>query len=346
MSRWVVEGLETDLDHFHLGPVSLDLVPRSAVAVLGPSGAGKTTLLRVLAGFLPVRRGRILRDGVDISRWAPEERALGYVPQGLGLLPHRTVAGNVRYPRELRGDPAADRRAQELLDRFHLTALANRYPSRLSGGEQQRVAIARALAAHPSVILWDEPWQALDVVTRHDLGVILHELQETDRVPVVVVTHDPSLAFSIADSFVVLRHGRVERQCDAATLLRAPSDAFAARFVGFENVYDRTALEGGAPGSLRAWLRTRSGPEGVAFAAPATGAAPVGAPGWDGIVRSARPGPSGLTVQVVADDLLVTVRVPPPVSPPLPSVGGRIPFEIDPAAVQALGSSHRPEVGP
>ena len=96
------------------------IAPGSAVAVLGPSGAGKTTLLRTLAGFLPARRGRILRDGTDVSDWLPEERELGYVPQGLGLFPHRTVERNVRYPMELRDRPDAARRTRELLERFHL----------------------------------------------------------------------------------------------------------------------------------------------------------------------------------------------------------------------------------
>ena len=123
MSDWVVEALESDLDSFHLGPVDLALPSGHAVAVLGSSGAGKTTLLRTLAGFLPVRRGRLLRDGEDISDRMPEERSLGYVPQGLGLFPHRTVFGNVRYPMELRGRTDADERTLALLERFHLAQI-------------------------------------------------------------------------------------------------------------------------------------------------------------------------------------------------------------------------------
>jgi ABC-type Fe3+/spermidine/putrescine transport system ATPase subunit len=341
MSHWIAEGLGTDLDHFHLGPVNLDLVPGRSTAVLGASGAGKTTLLRTLAGFLPTRRGRILRDGVDISDWLPEERALGYVPQGLGLLPHRTVAGNIRYPMELRDRTDAARRTQKLLDRFHLTPLAHRYPARLSGGEQQRVAIARAIAAGPGLILWDEPWQALDVVARYELGLVLHELRETDRIPIVIVTHDPSLAFSVADSFVVLDRGRVRSHGDAVALLRNPADPFAARFVGYENVYERPVLAGGVPGSLREWLGERAGPEGVAFAAPPFPASPVVRPPWEGTVRSARPGPHGLTIEVACDDLLVVLRVPPPMTPPLPTLGGRVRFGIDPGQIQPLGSPAR-----
>jgi ABC-type Fe3+/spermidine/putrescine transport system ATPase subunit len=344
-SRWAVEGLESELGGFHLGPVDLTLSPGRAVAVLGTSGAGKTTLLRTLAGFLPVRKGRIVRDGVDISTWRPEERGLGYVPQGLGLLPHRTVEGNVRYPMEIRGAADAAGRTRALLERFHLDPLAQRYPARLSGGEQQRVAIARALAADPGLIVLDEPWQGLDVIARYELGQVLHEVRETERVPMVLVTHDPALAFSIADSFVVLRSGRVGAQCDAASLLNDPSDAFSARFVGFENVYDADALAPGGPGTLRGWLSDHAGPDGIAFTTPTLPSDGGATLLWEGIVRSARPSPQGVTLEVAADALLVTVRVPSPVTPPIPSLGERIRFAIDPASLQPLGVPGRRRLG-
>ncbi|MCI4324936.1 MAG: ATP-binding cassette domain-containing protein [Thermoplasmata archaeon] len=337
---WVVEGVESDLDQFHLGPVNLTLAPGNAVAVLGASGAGKTTLLRTIAGFLRLRKGRILRDGVDISALLPEERSLGYVPQGLGLFPHRTVEGNVRYPMEIRDRPGAKERTQELLDQFRLRPLAHRYPARLSGGEQQRVALARALAADPGLIIWDEPWQGLDVLARYELGLALHELRQSERVPMVVVTHDPTLAFSVADSFVVLRGGQVREQCDAATLLRAPADPFAARFVGFENVFDRDALSAGAPGSLRAYLLDRAGSEGVAFASPHLGPMPSDTGRWEGKVRSARPNPHGFTVELLADGLVIAVRIPPPMTPPLPALGESVRFDVEHATLQVLGGPH------
>ncbi|HEV8050078.1 MAG TPA: ABC transporter ATP-binding protein [Thermoplasmata archaeon] len=339
MSReWVVERVEADLDRFHLGPVGLTASPGTAVAVLGSSGSGKTTLLRTLAGFLPVRRGRILRDGEDVTHSLPEERGLGYVPQGLGLFPHRTVAGNVRYPMEIRDRPNAAARTRELLDLFRLTPLANRRPARLSGGEQQRVALARALAADPGLILWDEPWQGLDVLARNELGVVLHELREAEQVPIIVVTHDPALAFSVADSFVVLRAGQVHEQCDATTLLRAPVDPFAARFVGFENVFDPAALEGAASGTLGAWLRERAGPEGVAFASPTLPTAAGVDPEWTGTVRSARPSPHGVTVEVGSDGLIVTLRIPTSGAPPVPALRDRIRFTVDSTSLLPLGA--------
>jgi ABC-type Fe3+/spermidine/putrescine transport system ATPase subunit len=342
---WTIEGLQTALDHFHLGPIDLTLTPGSAVAVLGTSGAGKTTLLRTLAGFLRVRGGRILRDGVDISSWLPEERRLGYVPQGLGLFPHRTVERNIRYPMELHPGPEVATRTQELLTQFHLEPLAKRYPARLSGGEQQRVAIARALAADPGLIVWDEPWQGLDVLARYELGLLLHELRETARIPMVVVTHDPSLAFSIADSFLVLDRGRVLEQCDAATLLAHPANPFAARFVGLENVFEPAALAAGAADSFRGWLRRHAGPLGVAFASPPLPPPSSATPLWDGTVRAARPSPHGLTVEVLADELLVTLVVPPPVKAPLPALGARLRFGVDSSALRPLEPRGQEVVG-
>jgi len=340
VSGWEIEALESDLGGFRLGPVDLALAPGTAVAVLGRSGAGKTTFLRTLAGFLAADRGRILRDGTDVTEWLPERRCLGYVPQGLALFPHRTVERNVRYPLELRERPDAAGRTRELLERFSLSKLADRRPSQLSGGEAQRVALARTLAADPELILWDEPWQALDVEARYELGLVLHELRETDRVPVVVVTHDPGLAFSLADRFLLLQDGRVELASDATALLDAPPNAFAARFVGFENVFDRTRLERRGAGGLAAWLLERAGPEGVAFAAP--GPSAEGVPWrWTGTVRSARPTPDGVVVEMLADGLPLVLRAPRSRTVPPPLVGARIGFDIDPSALCALGASRR-----
>jgi len=337
VSGWTVAGLESQVDGFRLGPIDLELSPGHAVAVLGSSGAGKTTLLRTLAGFIPARSGRIARDGVDLTDRPPEERRLGYVPQGLGLFPHRTVERNVTYPLELRGVTDALDRTRPLLERFRLTSVARRYPARLSGGELERTAIARALAAEPELILWDEPWQALDVDARFELGRVFEELRETAAVPVVVVTHDPALAFSVADSFLVLHGGKVGLRGDATTLLAHPSDAFTARFVGFDNVYDRETLDAGPPGSFTAWLRDRAGPEGVAFARPLLPSYGAPSGSWEGVVGSARPTPEGLALTVHVDALAVGLRMAPPVPVPLPSVRSRVRFDVEEMNLRPLG---------
>jgi ABC-type Fe3+/spermidine/putrescine transport system ATPase subunit len=348
VTTWTVDGVESGLDGFRLGPIDLALAPGRAVAVLGSSGAGKTTLLRTLAGFVPARAGRIVRDGVDVTAWGPEERGLGYVPQGLGLFPHRTVERNVTFPMEVRGRLDARERSRELLERFHLTALRDRRPGRLSGGELQRVALARALAAEPELIVWDEPSQALDVEARYELGRVFQELRDEERVPVLVVTHDPSLAFSFADSFLVLREGRVQWSGDASALLADPADAFIARFVGFENVFGRPELESDGGSPLSAWLLDRAGQDGVAFARPIVAAPTSGAvPRWEGTVQSVRPTPEGLAVGARVGALAVALRLPIPWTGPFPSAGDRIRFAVDEATVHPLGGrSLRPRDPP
>lgn len=338
MSRWSIDQVKSRVNGFQLGPVSFTLPPGTAVAVLGPSGAGKTTLLRTLAGFLPIRAGRLLRDGIDISTSLPEERRLGYVPQGLGLFPHRTVEGNIRYPMDLRRQENAGNRTRELLERFHLTALSHRYPSRLSGGELQRVTIARALAADPQLIVWDEPWHALDVTARHELGLVLLELREVDRIPVVIVTHDPALAFSVADTFVVLHEGKVRFQGQSHVFLDAPSDRFIARFVGFENVLDRTMLESLPPTSLVRWLLDHSGPDGVAFASPVLAKDLAEGTVWEGVVRSAHPGPWGATLEVRVDGLSLRLHLPRRSTDRVPVLGECIAITLDPSDVHPLES--------
>jgi ABC-type Fe3+/spermidine/putrescine transport system ATPase subunit len=335
VSVWSVEGVETVLDRFHLGPVDLELAPGRVVAVLGRSGAGKTTLLRTLAGFLDPKRGRILRDGVEISGLAPEDRGLGYVPQGLGLFPHRTAERNVSYALDVRGRTDARVRARELLERFGLTRLAHRYPARLSGGEAQRVALARALAAEPELIVWDEPSQSLDVEARHDLALVIQELKQAERVPVVFVTHDPGLAFATADQFLVLEDGRVTLAGDSGRLLHEPPDAFAARFVGFDNVYDRPTLDAAPAGSLGAFLATRAGPEGIAFSRQLVEGG--GGP-WEGVVHGGRPTPDGFVLTVKSGDLWVELRLAPTPGVPPPAPGARFRFTVSEESLRALGS--------
>jgi len=348
VTAWEVAGLAARLESFALGPVDLTLRPGRAVALLGTSGAGKTTLLRTLAGFVPPSAGRIRRDGADITGSPPEARRLGYVPQGLGLLPHRTVERNVSYPLELRGDVEAVRHVRPLLERFGIAPLARRRPAQLSGGEAERVALARALAADPELVLWDEPWQGLDVAAQHDLGLVFTELREAAQVPVVVVTHDPALAFSVADQFLVLHQGRVRFWGAPAKLLAAPFDGFTARFVGYENVLEPAALAGGAPGSLTAWLRERAGPDGVAFGRPLLTPGEGAAGGWEAVVRAARPTPEGIAISARVDTLTLALRIPAPVTASIPAAGHRVRFDLDAADLRPLGLAARggsPETG-
>ena len=213
-------------------------VGAETVAVVGASGSGKTTLLRLIAGLAHPDTGRITLgdevwfDGAARIDVRPEDRRVGYVPQDYALFPHLTVAGNVRF--------AGRRPRPDLLERMGITALADARPAELSGGERQRVAIARALAREPRVLLLDEPFGALDEVTRRrvrtELGDVLAEL----GLPALLVTHDFDDAAALGARCAVVDAGRIA-QLDIPAAVRArPATAGVAALVG-ANLVDATA---------------------------------------------------------------------------------------------------------
>lgn len=248
---------------FRLGPVSLSVAAGTATVLLGPSGAGKTTLLRTVSGFLPPSSGTVWFDGEDVDAQPPERRRFGFVPPNLGLLPHRRVAQNVSYPLDLRGDADAVRKTRAWMERFELVDLARSYPSELSSGQRQRVAMARALAAEPRLLLWDEPLAALDVESRDGLIRLLRGLIESERLPLLLVTHDPSTAAALASRWVVLEEGRVRFDAAPDILSRGPLDRFTARFLGYENLYSPMELTRAEGSSLAPALRKAAGPGGI-----------------------------------------------------------------------------------
>ncbi len=193
-----------------LDGVSLDVAPGEVVALIGPNGSGKSTLLRVIAGLLAPDRGGVAVDDRPVTRPDP---TVGLVFQEPRLLPWRSVAGNVRYPLELAGWSHARREArlEELLALVGLEGAAGVRPSQLSGGMRQRVALARALALQPRVLLLDEPFSALDALTRERLNVELLALWSRTATTGIVVTHSIPEAIFLADRVVVLsaRPGRV-----------------------------------------------------------------------------------------------------------------------------------------
>jgi len=237
-----------------LGGVNLEIAAGSFTAVIGPNGCGKSTLLRLVAGLLEPTGGTVMVDG-SVPRPGDGRAGLGF--QQPRLIPWRSTIDNVALPLELAGVPAAERRARasEALDRVGLTAAASLRPRELSGGMAQRAAIARALIGDPPVLLLDEPFSALDALTRETFN---HELQrlwmERPRT-VVFVTHSVSEAVALADRVVVMtpRPGRVARIVDVdlprprpAELLGDPRAAELAAEV-------RAALSEGHALELRPW---------------------------------------------------------------------------------------------
>jgi putative ABC transport system ATP-binding protein len=197
-----------------LHPINLTIPAKQVMAIVGPSGSGKSTLLGLIAGLDAPSTGRIVIDGVTITRLDEDALArlrgsrIGFVFQFFHLLPSLTAYENVLVPMEIAGYPDAARRAKMLLEEVGLTGRAHHYPSQLSGGEQQRVAIARALANDPPILLADEPTGNLDSATGHQVVELLLEIHRTRGTTLVLVTHDPELA-AVADTTIALRDGRV-----------------------------------------------------------------------------------------------------------------------------------------
>jgi osmoprotectant transport system ATP-binding protein len=198
-----------------LHDVSLTVGPRETVALVGRSGSGKTTLLRLVNRLVPTDAGRVLVDARDVGEWDPIvlRRRTGYVIQEAGLFPHMTVAGNIATVPSLLGwDPARMRaRVDELLSLVGLepNEYRDRWPDELSGGQRQRVGLARALAADPPLVLMDEPFGAVDPITRAELHAEFARVQAAMHRAVMLVTHDIGEAFQLADRVAVLHEGRL-----------------------------------------------------------------------------------------------------------------------------------------
>ena len=198
-----------------LDGVSLTVGPRETVALVGRSGSGKTTLLRLVNRLIAADSGRILVDDRDVAQWDPIvlRRRIGYVIQDAGLFPHMTVAGNIATVPMLLGwdHVRIAARVDELLSLVGLEPgeFRNRWPDELSGGQRQRVGLARALAADPPLLLMDEPFGALDRITKADLHGEFARVQAAMHRAVILVTHDIDEAFQLADRVAVLHEGRV-----------------------------------------------------------------------------------------------------------------------------------------
>ncbi|MEQ9397860.1 MAG: ATP-binding cassette domain-containing protein [Longimicrobiales bacterium] len=213
-----------------LDEVTLRVAPGECVALVGESGSGKTTLLRCFNAMVSPDSGSIQVGDRDARADDPValRRSLGYVQQDGGLVPHWTVRRNVALVPWLRDEPDADDRARSVLDLVGLPdgSFGARYPRELSGGQRQRVALARALAHGPDVILLDEPFGALDAITRSDLQRAFSDLVGRLGVTVLLVTHDLREAMLLADRVAVLREGRIERVAASDDLRRDPGDGY------------------------------------------------------------------------------------------------------------------------
>jgi osmoprotectant transport system ATP-binding protein len=232
-----------------LDDLSLEIPAGAFCILVGPSGGGKTTALKMVNRLIPFDSGDILIDGRSVRDIPVVElrREIGYVIQQVGLFPHMTVGENIGTVPRLLGWPKLKirERCSELLELVGLEQSdVKRYPAELSGGQRQRVGLARALAADPPLLLMDEPFGALDPITRFRLQTEMLRLHREVRKTVIFVTHDIDEAIQLGDRIAILREGGVLAQYDTPdAILAQPADDFVAKFIGEDRALRRLALK-------------------------------------------------------------------------------------------------------
>jgi ABC-type Fe3+/spermidine/putrescine transport system ATPase subunit len=238
-----------------VGGISFHVAPGRTVTLLGPSGCGKTTTLRCIAGLEVPTAGRItvgdrvVFDDASNIFVEPERRNIGMVFQSYAIWPHMTVGGNVGFPLSIAGvsKNEVQERTRAVLELVGLGDLQRRSAADLSGGQQQRVALARALVHEPSVVVFDEPLSNLDANLRERMRAELQLLQSRLGFTAIFVTHDQQEALSLSDYIVIMNRGLIEQTGSPQEIFTNPATAFAARFLGYSNVFPgRVAVIGDA----------------------------------------------------------------------------------------------------
>ncbi|WP_108260293.1 ABC transporter ATP-binding protein [Mangrovicoccus ximenensis] len=315
---------------------ALDLSIREGelIALLGPSGCGKTTTMRAIAGLLDPSDGTIEIDGRDVTRVPANKRGIGLVFQSYALFPHLSAHENVAFGLRLQKLPAEEIRArtEEGLATVGLTGFGKRKPAEMSGGQQQRVALARSLVMRPKVLLLDEPLSNLDARLRLEMRTELQRVQKETGITMVFVTHDQAEALALADRIVLMREGRIEQLGTPADLYARPETAFAAEFMGFENIF-RT--EGAAVVSDKGRLPLAAVPQSPILAWRPD-AVTVGEGPHEGRVAAASF--AGAHREYVIDSALGPVKADAAIELPEVPLGGTIRFDLPLATARGLAA--------
>src|SRR6266699_3012370 len=229
-----------------LEDVSFDVAEGESLVLLGPSGSGKTTVLRIIAGLEQPYTGRVILHGKDVTELPARERGVGVIFQSYALFPRMTVEKNIAFGLKIRRCPRKERREtlNRLLKLVQLEEHRKKYPWQLSGGQQQRVAIARTLAYKPQVLLFDEPFGALDAQTRVHLRREIRALLRQVKVPSVFITHDQEEALELGDRIAVLNNGHIEQIGTPREVYNNPATEYVATFLGAANILEGTITRG------------------------------------------------------------------------------------------------------
>lgn len=225
--------------------ISVTIPTNQLTAIIGPSGCGKTTLMRMINRLEEPTTGAIYIDEKPITAQDETElrRSIGYVIQRIGLIPHMPIEENIALVPEMLGweKEKIEVRVDELMEMVELdpAIFRKRYPFELSGGQQQRIGVARALAGNPNIILMDEPFSALDPISREQLQEELKKLQKRIQKTIIFVTHDMDEALEIADQILIMRNGQIEQMATPAELIAYQSTAFVREFIGEARIAKR-----------------------------------------------------------------------------------------------------------
>ncbi len=244
----VLEEISCRLGAFYLRPTFLALKEGDYWVLLGPTGSGKSVLLSLIAGLIRPDSGRVLKDGREITRVAPEARRFGMMVQDFALFPNMTVFENIAFPLRVRRVSKGEtiKRVEEMAARIGIPHLLKRGLKGLSGGEKQRVALARVLTVKPDLLLLDEPLSALDQMTRRELIEELRGIHREFGIPVLHVTHDFEEGISLGTRMAVIHQGEIIQKGTPEALSRSPKTPLVAAFIGIKNIFRGTieAAEG------------------------------------------------------------------------------------------------------
>ncbi|CUO65005.1 ABC transporter ATP-binding protein [Intestinibacter bartlettii] len=227
-----------------LDDISLTIKSGSFVVLIGPSGCGKTTTLKLLNKLIEPTSGEIYIDGKPISKEDPIKlrRNIGYVIQNIGLFPHLTIKENIELIPKLKGDKSEEEISETTERLIKMVGLdpdefLYKYPTELSGGQQQRIGVIRAIATDADIILMDEPFSALDPITRTQLQEWLYELQQELKKTIIFVTHDMDEALKLADKICIMQGGKIQQYDTAENLLKHPANSFVKDFIGSDRLW-------------------------------------------------------------------------------------------------------------
>ncbi len=243
MSSILLKKVNASIGNFDLSDISFSVGKGEILVIVGDNGAGKTKLLETIAGFLPVKSGKIEVFGKDITYTPTSKRGIGFIFQNLALFPHMSVRKNIMYGLKYSKIEGKKRLLEEIAQIFGVKKILDRSPETLSGGEKQKVALARTLITDPKIILFDEPTSALSIKEREKVGIEIKKILKKLEKPAIFVTHNENEAFLLGDRIAIIERGKIIQIGKGGEIFYHPVSEKIAKFFGTTNVFKGTVLK-------------------------------------------------------------------------------------------------------